>query len=230
MADPHCYTPLQVCRLRVAQLNADGSPDVGASNGYITDALINAGIALEFETGDEFTLKNGCGGVCATFEDCDKLKRAEITLELCTLDAELMSLLIDGSTLFAQAGDSIGWEAPPLSTPCPYGVAVELWAKAWNVDQQALPPYLGGTTPGYYRFFFPRVKFRPGDVTLENEFARTPVIGKCESNSGMSDTGPYDDFPVGVSGAGGIHNLYGWFLDAEPPDANCGFIAVPAPA
>jgi hypothetical protein len=213
----------------VAQLNPDGSPDAGAANGYSTDSLIDAAIALEFSEGDSFEVKNGCGGVCATFEDCDRLKRAELTLQLCTLDAELLSLLVAGSTLFSQLGDSIGWEAPPLSTPCSDGVSVELWAKAWNVDSQALPPYLGGTTPGYYRFFFPRVVFRPGDVTLENEFARTPVIGKASTNPGMRDDGPYQDFPTGVSGAGGITNLYGWFIDDAPPPAVCGFIAVPAP-
>ncbi|HUW17557.1 MAG TPA: hypothetical protein VMW94_10810 [Actinomycetes bacterium] len=132
-----------------------------------------------------------------------------------------------GSTLFAELGDSIGWEAPPLSTPCSDGVSLELWAKAWNTDQQALPAYLGGATPGYFRFFFPKVVFRPGDITLENEFARTPVVGKASPNSGMTADGPYQDFPVGVSGAGGITNLYGWFIDDDPPPSVCGFITVP---
>jgi len=230
MADPHCYTPLQVCGLRVAQLDPAGVPDVGAVNGYSTDALITAGIALTFADGDAFEIKNGCGSICADFEDCDRLKRAEITLELCSLDSELLSLLVGSSTLFTELTDSIGWEAPPITAPCSDGVSLELWAKAWNVDQQALPAYLGGATPGYFRFFFPKVVFRPGDITLENEFARTPVVGKASANSSMIATGPYDDFPVGVSGAGGITNLYGWFLDGEPPASVCGFIPVPAPA
>jgi hypothetical protein len=212
----------------VALLNADGSPDDGASNGYITDALIDADIGLQFAEGDSFELKNGCGSVCATFEDCDKLKGAEVTLNLCKLDAELMSLLVDASTLFTQGGDAIGWEAPPLSAPCPNGVSLELWALAWDLDQQALPPYLGGATPGYYRFFFPRMRFRPGDWTLENEFGVTPVVGKAYPNSAMFDSGPFGDFPTGVTAGGGIHNLYGWMIDDAPPDAQCGFIEVPA--
>lgn len=229
-SDPHCYTPLQLCGLRVAQLDASGAPDPGATNGYSTDAAISAGITLEFSAGDEFELKNGCGSVCATFEDCDKLKRAELSIDLCSLDAELLSLLVDGSTLFTQSGDSIGWEAPPLSTPCPYGVSVELWAKAWNLDNQALAPYLGGATPSYFRFFFPKVSFRPGDITLENEFARTPVVGKASPNPSMTDAGPFNDFPTGVSSVGGITGLYGWFIDDAPPAAVCGFIEVPTPA
>jgi len=230
MPDPHCYASLQVCGLRVAALDVDGSPLVGAGNGYSSDALIDVDVALEYEDGDEFTVKNGCGAICQTFRDCDKLLRASVDLDLCVLDSELMALFVPGSRIFTDTGtgDTIGFELPATNAECGDGVALELWTKAWDGNSQALPPFLGGATPAYIRWIFPKVTGRMGDFTLENEILRVPVSLTAEANSGMDPAGPFGDWNVDVAAAGGITNVGGYFYDDGPPTAECGYIAVPA--
>lgn len=227
MADEFCYTPLQVCALRVAKLTNTGAPDPGVSNGYISDALIQADLGIELEEGDDFTLKNGCGSSCATFKDCDKIKRATIEMELCQLDSELLSLLI-GGTLFSDSGDTIGMRVPQLADACPNGVSLELWSKAWNGSAQATPDFLGGSTIAYFHWVLPKVQFQLGDVTLENEFVRIPVTGFGEENENLTIDGPYNDWQTGVAAGGGVPSALGWFLDDTLPTAQCGFVEVPA--
>ncbi len=228
--DPHCFGSLQVCATRVGKLDVNGAPDPGANNGYVTDALIQAGVTLDIRDGDEFELINGCGGICQTFKDCDRILRASISLELCTLDSELISLLLPNGQLFTDTGtgDAIGFELPPSDEDCPFGTSLELWTKAWDQNQQATPPFLGGSTIAYFRFFFPKVRWQLGDLTLENEILRLPVNGIAEENDQITVNGPFNDFNVDVAAQGGITNVGGWFLDGTIPTAQCGFIPVPA--
>jgi len=232
MAEPHCFPTLQLCALRVAKLLATGSPDDGTSNGYVTDALIKADIAVELEEGDDFTLKNGCGGICATFKDCDRVKRVNVDLELCNLDSALLSLLIGGTHFTdlagAGVGNSIGYQLPDFDDPCPAPVSLEMWTKAWDGSVQATPPFAGGATNVYYHFVMPLCRFQLGDMTLENEFAHVPVSGFSQDNSKITSNGPFDDWPNDVRDRGGITTSLGWFMDSVLPTATCGFINVPS--
>jgi len=227
MPTPHCFGSLQVCALRIAALDSSGAPLAGASNGYVTDALIQASVSLELNTGDEFVLKNGCGAICQTFRDCDRILRASVDLELCQLDSELISLLIGGGTLFTDTGtgDAIGYELPNSTIDCPDGVSLELWTKAWDGSSQAAAPFLAA--PSYFHFVFPKTRWQMGDLTMENEIMTIPLTGIADENPGMPTNGPYDDWNVDVAAAGGITNVGGWFLDDTLPTATCGFVAVP---
>lgn len=228
MSEPHCYGSLQLCRLRAALLLPSGAPDDGANNGYVTTAAISAGISLTLKEGDDLELIDGCGNVCQSFKDCDRIKRATVELDLCILDSELISLLIGGGTLFQQSGDAIGFGLPGIDADCPNGVALELWTKAWDGAVQATPPFLGGTTNAYWKFVFPKVKFQLGDMTLENGFAHFPLTGIAEENPNITANGPFNDWPTGVANAGGVVTSMGFFLEDDLPAAACGFIAVPS--
>lgn len=229
MPSPHCYGSLQVCATRIAALEANGQADPGASNGYISSDLIQADISLEIEEGDEFIVKSGCGNICQTFRDCDRIKRATIAIELCVLDSEMISLMVQNGTLFTDAGtgDAIGFELPAFDVDCPNGVSVEFWSKAWDGTAQATPPFLGGSV-AYYHWVFPKVRWQLGDLTLENEILRIPLNGIAEENPNISIDGPFNDWNVDVAAAGGITNVGGWFLDDTLPTAECGFVTVPA--
>lgn len=229
MGEPHCYTPLQLCATRVALLDTAGSPDNGASNGYITDAVIKADFSPEIEEGDEFTLKNGCGNICATFKDNDRLKRVTIDLELCHLDAELISLLV-GGTLIQSGGDTIGYMFPGVDDNPPPGVCFEAYQKAWDNSAQGTPPFLGGNTAGWIHWVFPKVKFQISDWTEENEFTVFTLTGFAEENPRITQNGPYDDWDPAVVAMGGITNMGGWFLDDTLPTAQCGFVSVTSAA
>lgn len=233
MPEEHCFGSLQVCRLRAARLDANGSPLTG-TYGYVSDALVEATVDLEIEEGDKLTQKNGCGNICQTFRDCDRITGASLELKLCHLDAELISFLT-GSTVIRDLsgtgqGDAIGMEFPASDDDCPNGVSLELWTKAWDNTQQATPPFLGGGTIAYFHFVFPRTKFQMGQMKFENDFMEIPVSGFANENSRITANGPFDDWPADIAARGGFTNVGGFFLDDTIPTASCGAISVPSAA
>jgi hypothetical protein len=231
MAEPHCYGSLQVCALRVAKLDAAGSPESGANNGYVSDAIIQAQIQVEVEEGDEFTLKNGCGAICQTYKDCDRVKRVTLDMDLCQLDSELLSLLTSGSNIIdISSGDSIGYQLPEAQTECSNGVSLELWTKAWDGSYQATAPVYGGTAETWWHWVMPSVKFQLGQLSLQNDVLTVPVKGFGNDNPRITANGPFDDWPSDIVALGGITSSAGWFLDDTLPTASCGFINVPSAA
>lgn len=234
MPEPHCFGSLQVCRMRIAKLNASGSPLTGALNGYVTNALIEATVDLEIEEGDQFTLKNGCGEICQTFRDCDRLVGASIEMDLCHLDAELVAFMTGSSVIRdlggAGSGNAIGMEFAGTDDACADGVSLEMWTKAWDNTVQATPPFAGGNTNVYFHFVFPRTKFHVGQLTFENDFMRVPVAGFAEENPRITSNGPFDDWPADIAARGGITNIGGFFLDSTIPTAACGAISVSSAA
>lgn len=227
MAEPHCFAPLQACRTRVAALESNGAPDEGADSGYVTDALIDASIGFEIEEGAEVIQKNGCGAICQTFKDDDKIKRATIALNLCTLDFELIWLMVGGD-LFTKGGDTFGWKPPKLADPAPNGFCLEIWAKAWDGSQQASPASTNSEA-AYFHFVFPLTKAQIGDFTVEGEnFTVIPINGFSTENSNITINGPFDDWPAEIGAGGGADSCMNVWLDPESdlPEADCGFIAV----
>jgi hypothetical protein len=227
----NCYGSLQVCAIRVARLETSGAPDNGAGNGYVSDALISLQVGVELTTGDDLEQKNGCGAICQSFKDCDRIKRLTFTMNLCQLDAELIELLT-GATLLQDlpgTGEAIGWMFPAVDAACPDGVSLEVWTKAWDGSEQATPTYLSNAA-GYWHWVFPRTKWVMGQVTMENGIMVVPVTGFGEENSSITADGPFNDWPVEVANQGGITRVGGVFLDDELPTASCGYISVTSTA
>lgn len=225
MTTPICFSSLQAVRMRLAKLTAAGAPMTGANNGYVSDALIDVTVKVEITAGDEFEQKNGSGNICAVFKDCDRIKRLTIDMNLCQLDANLISFLT-GADLFTSGGNPIGWQYPSVSAACPNGVALEVWTKAWDSTQQAVPAF---TSPSvaYWHWVFPKTAFRLGDVKMDNSIMVVPVSGTGSENTSITANGPYNDWPAAVSGPGGVTRVGGVFLDSSIPTASCATITVP---
>lgn len=225
--EPHCYSSIEICRLRVAKLTTAGAPDDGASNGYVTDRLIQGDLGLEIEEGLDVSLSNGCGDVCASIKRGDKIKRANLSLELCVLDAELLSLLV-GGTLFTDTGDTIGMQFTDIDDATPAPVCVELWTTAWDSDQQATPAALSNAA-SWFHWVLPKAQFQVTSLPMRgDEFMRVSVEGFSSGNSNITINGPFNDWPAEIANAGGITKPLGFFLDSALPDAECGFIEVPS--
>lgn len=205
-----CYSSIDLCAMRVVELDAEGAPVEGSDTLYVTDIPILANVGFVVAAGESFELRNGCGAVCATFEDCDRVKSATLGLELCQLEAELI-VMMTGYLPVNSGGAVIGWELPGADADCPSGAGVELWSKAWDTDEQAV---VGGNLQ-YFRHVFPKVRSVVGNFTLQHEILRTPVNGKATANSQYGD-GPGSDMPRVFT------NAYGNFLDDSIPSAECG--------
>jgi len=213
MADPTCYSSLQACLIRLSKLDASGAPLAGAANGYASTAVIDLTVAVEIEEGDEFTLRNACGEICATFKDVDRIKRLNLSLNLCQLDFYLIEFLTDAD-LFESGGVPVGFQYPSVSAAAPNGVCFEIWTKAWDGTEQATPTF---TTPdvAYDHWVFPRTKWVMGDLTMENDLMVVPVEGTSEENSNITANGPFNDWPAAVAGAGGVTRVGGVFYDSK---------------
>lgn len=149
MPDPTCYGAIKFCALVAARLNPDGSPDVGLENLYVSKAGIEIAVSPQVKEGTIIQQETGCGEICIDFQDCDRIARANLALQLCQWDYELMELLGMG-LLEETAGTPIGFAMPDPNATCPNGVVVEAFAFAWDGDQRALHPISG--LPAYHRY------------------------------------------------------------------------------
>lgn len=121
---------LQACAMRVARLAADGTTPAGVSNLIVTNSIIKLDLKIVEESGDEFTVKNACGGIAFAYKDGDRLKRLDGSLTITNPDVELTEMLSGGS-LITSGGQSIGFSAQGVGNTPPNGVSLEVWTKAW---------------------------------------------------------------------------------------------------
>lgn len=221
------YEAFQALCLRATKIDAAGHPVPGANNGYLLHAVVDVGVEPDIEDGAEDTLKRGDGAICATSKEDDVIKRANVDLNICSLDAAFISL-VTGAVLFSDAGVPMGFEVLGPDDAAPAGVILEAWSKAWDNSVQAAPDALSNAA-AYFHWVFPRYRAQIGKVTLDTKHNAVPVSGVSESNSFATINGPYDDFPAYIVAAGGVTRPYGVFLDDTIPDEDDdGFLTVTA--
>lgn len=220
------YQTLQCVRLRVAKLTSSGAPSVGASNGYVSDGIIDLTVGVELTTGDDFEKKKGDGTLCGVFKDVDRIKRLNLSATFCELDAALLEFLT-GADPFVSGGNAVGWQYPSISAAAPNGVSLEVWTKAWAGSQQAVDAF-SGVNAAYHHWVFPRVKMVLGDLKFANEFADIPMTGTSEENAFITANGPFNDWPAAIAASGGVTRVGGEFLDSTLPAASSSKIAVPS--
>lgn len=217
MAQNDCAGSLQVCRLRVARLNADGSPDTGDNNMYVTDTLISLGATPQVVAGEDMSLVNGCGEPVVQHQDEDKITRLNLTASLAKPDPDLVALLT-GATLITDGGDSIGFQYPALnSSVMGPAVSIEAWSKAIVNGKVAvdLP---------WWRWVYPFTEWRLADApTLENAPLALALTGRALENTEWGN-GPANDWAYASDRVLNVARDE----TANVPDASCGAVAVPA--
>lgn len=222
-----CNGAIQSCAQRYAGLTSTGAPLTGL-HGYQTSILADATITPQVEAGDEDIVKNACGSLCQTFEECDRLKTVDIEINVCSLEPDLVNLLIGGRS-FVSGGTTWGVEFPLPTDACNNGVCMEMWQLAWNQDTQAV----SSNSLLYVHWIFPKVLFQIADFKVENKFTIFKFKGKCKVNPKITANGPYDDWPAstGIVAAGGLTGLGGFIYDTTTlPAATCGLVNVPSSA
>lgn len=204
-----CRPQIQACALLVARLDADGAPQVGASNYYVSDALVSLGWTAELKEGEEIEITNACGANLVSYKDCDRLKWLNIEMSLGTPDPELSELLVGGTRL--TDGAAVGYAFPPLNlATCPNGVGLELWSK------RVLPG--GGLDPTfpYARWILPRVYLQWNEATFENGPFQPTVQGFAIENLNYED-GPLNDIDVATT------RVAQWIPVEDIPTTQCGY-------
>jgi hypothetical protein len=219
-----CLGSARVCALRVTRLDEYCQFVTGAGNAVVSSAIVRLQSSPEYETGDEFIQKNGCGEVQLVVKTLDKLKRMNLQMELCTRDMELMELLT-GGTLYTEGADVTGFARRGVGASDPNPVSLELWTKA-------IPTGTGGGCPdpnagaAWWRWVYPKATFTLGDVTHENGIGLIQMTGYAEPNVYWGN-GPFNDWPADelLQEDSPEH----FVLDSVgPPTSACGLVSVPS--
>lgn len=182
-----CKPQVQACAMRVSRLEANGVPDPGTDSLYVTDSPVFLQADPVVAEGTEFETRSACDEVCLSYRARDKIKRWNVEMDFCKVEAELYELLAGGIVL--NNGTGKGWGAPHLNEePGGFGVSIELWAKSIDStgEQDADFPYNW--------WILPRVYLRPGTRRFENGPFGNPFSGYAIENPHWYD-GPANDFP-----------------------------------
>lgn len=224
MANLTCLNLLNVDHIRVLRLNAAGNIVASAQARYEYDAPLLMSYTSVQPDRDTAEQRSGNGNICATYTGPSKPpSQADLTLNLCQLDAELLELLVGGTTITTGTGgggDTIGWLAPTDETVNEAGVALEVWSKAWSQNQRAVY----NAEAAWFRHFFPKCTFQQGEQSMSNDgFSTIPLTGVSTPNSQFGTGWEDDPLPVAIG-----NSPWGWVLDDSIPDAECGYLPVAA--
>jgi len=222
MANLTCTQRLKVCHLRVLRLSSVGALLAGADSRYEYNAPVTFGYTPTAPERERIEQLDGCGDQCALYQGSTKaVDGAELSLELCNQDAELLELLTGGSIVTEGTGtpNTIGYLSPTDATVDPDGVAIELWSIAWSGKQRAVK----GGQPAWYRHTFTKVKFSYDEQAMASDaFGLTALTGLAETNTGFATGLASDPWPVNMGSS-----VFGWFIDDGKPTAACGYQAIP---
>jgi hypothetical protein len=81
---------------------------IAGDNSYVTDAVASVGVNPNIETGQNFSVRNGCGCKIASRKFPDTFNFMDLTVNLAQLEPTLIAFLT-GSALITDGSDTVGW-------------------------------------------------------------------------------------------------------------------------
>lgn len=204
-----CFTPYNLCALRVTQLEEDGEPDWGA-DAYFVVAPVSLQAAPTIDEAPSLLNRDGCGRVCANPTTPSSLTGYTLTGALCKNDFELKRALFGGSVNYT-GGVATAWAAPEVGTLV-RPVCIEGWQYLADGDNIAT---IGGAQQ-YLRHIWTYVTCVPASETYENAVLNPGFVGTSTVNNQIGAGGPFDDWEQAVNGPKGEQ------YDAALPSIFCG--------
>ncbi len=209
MAEEDCRPQVQACAIRVARLDPTGVPQPGATNLYVSDALVTMTFTPVYTDGDEIEDKNACGVVKVNYRGKDSFKRGDVTLQIITPDP-FLSEMLSGGELLDEVSLPAGYQAPPIGEVLGDGISIELWAKRiddGDVDQN-FP---------YAHWAYPKIRnLRMQPHTHAQASLQPAFSGQAVENANWYD-GPVGDWPADSS------RVYQWLPTATLPTPSCAY-------
>jgi hypothetical protein len=207
----NCGVSFGLCVMRITKVDAAGNVVAGSTNSYVSDKLISVGLSPNIETGNTFSLRNGCGCSISRFKSNDIFNWFEFTFAGGALEPEMMALMLGAETI-VDGADVVGL-AFPSQLDCDEdepAVGLEFWTKhIVGSGQDGIHPWV--------HWVFPKTVWQLGDNTAEEDFLQTSLTGFSRTNSQWGD-GPYGDGPP--DGQDISEGGY-WKTDVDPPAASC---------
>jgi hypothetical protein len=206
-----------LCAVRLTRVDAAGNVIAG-DNSYVSDKPLSIALSPNIETGNTFSVRNGCGCSISRFKANDSFNWFEFTFTTASLEPEMQAFLLGAETI-DDGGDVVGL-AFPSQLACDEdepAVALEFWT------QHIVGSGQDGTYP-WFHWVFPKTVWHLGDNTFEEGIANPVVAGFSRTNQQWGD-GPYGDGPPDGQD---IREGGYWKTDTDPPTAECAAVAVTA--
>lgn len=206
----NCGVSFGICAVRLTRVDADGNVIAG-ENSYVTDKPISVGVSVNKETGNSFSVRNGCGCGIARFKADDIFNWFEFTFTEAALEPIMQEFLL-GADGILDGADTVGVSYPgalACDDPVP-AVAFEFWTQhiVGSAQDAALP---------WFHFVFPRTIWSLGDETFQEDISQPVVVGFSRTNT-LWGRGPYGDGPPDDTH---IEEGGWWKTDVDPPTAEC---------
>jgi len=210
----NCGVSFGVCAVRLTLLNADGSVASPPDNSYVTDKAISISVTPNIETGNTFSVRNGCGCSISRRKFADTFNWFEFAFNMAALEPEMLAMLLGAETILnAFGGADVVGAAFPSALACDEAepaVALEFWTEhVVGSGRDATYPYI--------HWAFPQTTWQLGDNTFEEGPAQPTVNGFSQTNQQWGE-GPYGDGPPDDQDIreGGF-----WKTTTSPPSAQC---------
>lgn len=184
----NCGVSFGICAVRLTQVDVTGAVVGTPDNSYVTDKPISVALRPNFEEGQTFSLRNGCGCSIARFKANDTFNWWEFTFQMGALEPEMLAMLV-GTPTIEDGADVVG-QAFAGALECDEdepAVSLEFWTQhIVGSGQDAFHPYI--------HWVFPKTVWRFGDNTFEEGIANPTVEGFSRTNNQWGG-GPYGDGP-----------------------------------
>jgi hypothetical protein len=206
-----CGGTVNICRVRVTKLDANGNVDGTTNNQYVTDLVTEVTLSPNVETGDTINQKNGCGCSVIRYKVEDSFNFFEFSFTEVGMEPALQAMMLGADTI-ENGADVVGVAfggALDCSETRPW-VAFEFWTQhVVGGSQDATYPWI--------HWAFPGSLWQLGDNTLAEGVGLPVLNGFSRGNANWGD-GPYGDGPPD----GQDITEGGWWKTAdEPPAATC---------
>lgn len=197
-------------RIRATRVGRCGLPIPGPNNQIVTDGFIEFGLERETSDGDEIEVKNASGAVCASDRTDDQFKRYNLSLQLCGIHPELISMFTDQPVVLDAEGDVAGVLQQTGANENGY-VALELWAGTGGGDDCEVPEnddifnsVEDGTVNGeWWYLVLPWVRGGVlGDITINGTDAAEITVSAYTGSGAHWGQGPYNVVPNADGTAG----------------------------
>lgn len=207
----NCGVSFGLCAVRVTKLDVTGAVINEENNSYVTDKAVTISMTPNIETGNTFSLRNGCGCSLARFKSEDVFNWFEFSFARGALEPALEQMLLGGEVI-EDGADVVGINGPGALAcdELPPIVALEFWTQhIFGSGLDSIHPYV--------HWVFPSTKWQLGDNTAEEDLMQLTVNGFSRTNTAWG-SGPYGDGPP--DGQAVTEWAY-WKTDDDLPEASC---------
>jgi hypothetical protein len=213
----NCGVSFGLCAVRVTKVDAAGNV-VAGNNSYVSDKAVSVQLTPNIETGNTFSLRNGCGCSVARFKANDIFNWFEFQFADGALEPAMWALMLGAATI-EDGADVVGmaFQGALACDEDEPAVGLEFWTKHIVGSGQ------DGAFP-WIHWVFPKTVWALAANNFQEEIAQPALSGFSRTNLQWGD-GPYGDGPPDGQD---ISEGGWWKTDVAPPTADCALAAVTA--